>query len=286
MKDIKKVAVLGAGMMGAEIAFCCALAGYGVLLKETTLELAEKGKERIKKVFADQVKKGRLTFAPEEVEQKLALITPADTYDGIENVDLVIEAVIENIAIKKKVFQEIDTLCKKDCIFASNTSSISITELSSSTTRPDKFIGMHFFSPASVMKLVEIIPGLDTSADTVDFAFAVAKAQGKEPIRLKECVGFVVNRILEAMIIEAIRIVEEGVATPEDIDKAMRLGCGHPIGPFQMLDLIGLDLNLEVMNILYDAYGERFRPPSLIKRKVSAGHLGRKVKRGWFDYRK
>jgi len=283
--EIRKVAVLGAGMMGGEIALCCSLAGCEVMLKDVTLDLAVKGKERIGTVLDTQMKKGRIALKPDEAAGRFDAIRPTDKYDGMEDVDLVIEAVIEKKEAKKNTFREIDPLCKEDCIFASNTSSILITDLSSSVSRPDRFIGTHFFSPASIMKLVEVIPGIETSEDTVKAAMSFLKTLGKEPIRIKECTGFVVNRILEAMIIESIRLVEEEVATPGDIDQAMRLGCGHPIGPFQMLDLAGLDLNLEVMGILQDAYGERFRPPLLLKRKVSAGHLGRKVKRGWYDYR-
>jgi 3-hydroxybutyryl-CoA dehydrogenase len=285
-EEIRKVAVIGAGMMGAEIGLCFALSGREVLLKDISLELVQQGKDRLHRLLEAQIQKGRIPLGMAEVEQKLASIVPIDSYDKMVDVDCVIEAVIEELSIKKKIFNDIDVLCKPQCIFASNTSSLSITEISSATSRPDRFIGMHFFSPATLMKLVEIVPGEDTSEETINTAMVIARSLDKEPVLVKECIGFAVNRLLVAMLVEGVRLVEEGIATPEDIDKAMRLGCGHPVGPFQLMDLIGLDLNLEIMNILHDAYGERFHPPSLIKRKVGAGHLGRKAERGWFNYRK
>jgi 3-hydroxybutyryl-CoA dehydrogenase len=284
-ETIKKTAVIGAGMMGAEIALCSALSGLEVILKDVSMDLAEQGKERLKKTLESQVKKGRIPMESHELERCLESIIPTDSYDGLKDVDLVIEAVVERMEIKREVFRQLDAVCKPACILASNTSSISITELASATGRLDKFIGMHFFSPATVMKLVEVIPGIDTSEETIEVAMTVARSMGKEPIRIKECAGFVVNRLLVAMLTEGMRIVEEGVASPEDVDKAMRLGCGHPVGPFHLMDMIGLDLNLEILQILHDAYGERFHPPLLLKRKVGAGHLGRKAKRGWYDYR-
>lgn len=271
--------------MGAEIALCSALSGCEVVLKDVSMELAQQGKERLKKTLESQIKKGRISLEAVELERCLNSISPTDSYDSLKDADLVIEAVVEKTNIKREVFRQLDSVCKPECILVSNTSSLSITDLASITRRPDKFIGMHFFSPATVMKLVEVIPGLDTSELTTEVAMTVARSMGKEPILVKECAGFVVNRLLVAMLAEGIRIVEEGIASPEDVDKAMRLGCGHPVGPFQLMDLIGLDLNLEILQIFHDAYGERFHPPLLIKRKVGAGHLGRKAKRGWYDYR-
>ena len=218
-------------------------------------------------------------------EDALSRITPLGDYSGFETVDLVVEAVVEEIETKKKAFGELDRLCQERCIFASNTSSISISRLAGSTSRPERFVGMHFFSPASIMKLVEVIPGLDTAEETVEKTMAVAREIGKEPIRVKDCAGFVVNRLLFAFFNESWRLLSEGVATPEDIDKAVKLGLGHPVGVFQLQDIGGLDLAVAVSNVLYEEYGERFKASPLLKRKVAANHIGRKVKRGWYDYR-
>ena len=186
--------------------------------------------------------------------------------------------------IKSQVFKELDEVCKQECIFATNTSSIPVAQLAAITSRPDRFIGMHFFSPASIMKLVEVIPGLDTSEDTTGKIMEVSREIGKEPVKAPDRAGFIVNRLLFAFFNEAWRMVNEGSATPEDIDKAVKLGLGHPMGIFQMQDLVGLDNALDVSNILYEEYGERFKPPPVLKRKVAAKHIGRKVKKGWFDY--
>ena len=283
MNPVKKVAVVGAGMMGAEIALSFALHSAGVLLKDINLDLSMAGKRRIEGILSQWEVKGKIK--PEESRKAIGRLIAQDDYSGFNEVDLVVEAAVEEIKIKHQVFNELDDICKKECIFASNTSSIPITQLAASTSRPGLFIGMHFFSPSSVMKLVEVVPGLDTSEETFGKTMETVRAIGKEPIRVADRAGFLVNRLLFAFFNEAWRVVNEGAATPEDIDKAVKLGLGHPVGIFQLQDLVGLDNALAVSNILYEEYGERFKPSTLLKRKVAAKHIGRKAKRGWFDYR-
>lgn len=284
MVQVKKAAVIGAGMMGAEIALSIALKGTEVLLKDVNLEFAKSGYQRIEGILSKWVEKGKLEAADQAAT--MARIIPQEDYAGFETADLVIEAAIEDKTLKGNLFKEMDQICHKNCIFASNTSSIPITELAATTTRPDRFLGLHFFSPASIMKLVEVIPGLDTSEETIAAAMDIIRQIGKEPIQVKDCAGFLVNRLLFAFFNEAWRAVDEGVATPEDVDKAVKLGLGHPVGIFQMQDLVGLDNALSVSGTLYEAYGERYKPSPLLKKKVAAGHFGRKTKRGWFDYNK
>ena len=284
MGNIKKVGVVGAGMMGAEIALCFASSGLEVVMKETTLELAQKGKDRLSGVLDRAIKKG--VFQGEDKDPTLSRITPTDRFDDFADVDLVIEAIFENVDVKKQVFTELDNICKPECVFASNTSSIPITLLATSVKkeRIEQFIGAHFFSPAFVMKLVEVIPGVETKEEIVVFMMECCRKINKVPIRVKDVTGFAVNRILHAMWIEAYRLLEEGVATPEDIDTACKLGLGHPIGPFALMDLTSNDLNLKVGEVLYDTYGERFKPRPILKQKVYANHLGRKTGRGWYKY--
>ncbi len=282
MIEINRVAVLGAGMMGAEIAYCCAAAGCQVLLKDVRQDLADAGKKRIMKILDKQLEKGRI-----ELSRKEAIagsIVTTNKNDGIEKVDMVIEAALEKYELKSALFKEIGGLIKDDCIVASNTSAISITKLASNIRNPGRFIGLHFFSPASVMKLVEVIPGLDTQESTIASAESFCRRIGKETIRVKECVGFVVNRMLHVMLQEALRLVEEGIADAGDIDRAAKLGLGHPIGPFQLMDLAGNDLALSNFETLFNEYGDRFRPSPLLKQKVFANHIGRKTKKGWFVY--
>ena len=284
MEHVKIVGILGAGMMGAEIALSFALQGAEALMKDVSLDLAEAGKKRLAGIVEKWEEKGKMEKG--KGQKAVHLIRAQDDYSGFEDADLIIEAVLEDVDIKSKAFRELDAVCKPACIFASNTSSIPISQLAANTTRPDRFVGMHFFSPASIMKLVEVVPGLDTSEETTLKAMDIVREIQKEPVRVSDCAGFMVNRLLFAFFNEAWRIVEEGVATPEDVDKAVKLGLGHPVGIFWMQDLVSLDNALAVSNILYEEYGERFKPSPLLKRKVAAGHLGRKTQRGWFDYNK
>lgn len=279
---LKQIGVVGAGMMGAEIALSFALRGIKVLLKDVNLNLALEGKKRAEEILKKWKEKGRIE--EEATEEAISHIHVQGNYQGFQEVDLVIEAVIEKFEIKEQVFKELDPVCKQVAIFASNTSSIPITQLAARTSRPELFIGMHFFSPASIMKLVEVIPGIDTSEETVRKTMDIVRWIGKEPIRVADRAGFLVNRLLFALFNEAWRVVNEGAATPEDIDKAVRLGLGHPVGVFQLQDLVGLDNALAVSQILYEEYGERFKPSPLLKRMVAAGHIGKKVKKGWFNY--
>ena len=284
MKNIEKIGVIGAGMMGTEIALCFALNHVTVLLKDVSKEMADKGKQRADGILSKWVSKEKIT--PSDKEAALGRISAQGDYEGFSSLDLVIEAAIEVKAAKADIFKQIDSICNDACIFASNTSSIPITELAATTNRADRFIGMHFFSPASIMKLVEVIPGISTSEDTVRKATDAARTIGKEPVKVKDCAGFLVNRLLFAFFNEAWRAVDEGVASVEDVDKAVKLGLGHPVGIFQMQDLVGLDNAVEVCQTLYKEYGERYHPSPLLSKKVSAGHLGRKVKQGWYSYDK
>ena len=284
MAEEKTIGVVGAGMMGAEIALCFAMAGHRVMLKEVSLELAEKGKMRLEGVLDRLVHKNKI-----DADQKppvLARVVPTDHFDRFRETHLVVEAAFENEPVKKQIFKELDAICPPGCIFATNTSSIPITVLATAVgpSRIGRFVGTHFFSPVSLMPLVEVIPGLDTTEETIEAIMALCRQIGKTPIRVKDVTGFAVNRLLHAMWIEANRLLEEGVASVEDIDTACRLGLGHPIGPYALMDLTGNDLNLQVQQILQDAYGERFRPRPILKQKVSAHHLGRKTGRGWMPY--
>ena len=279
-----KVGVLGAGMMGAEISYCFALAGCDVLMKDIELDLALKGRDRIEKIVDKAISKKKI--GSDERGEILQRIQTTDEYAGFETVDIIIEAISEDLKLKKTALQEIDRIAKDECIVTSNTSSISITLLASflDEERRGKFVGSHFFSPASIMKLVEVIPGLETLDETTTCMMQWCKEIGKTPIQVKDVTGFVVNRILHAMWIESNRLMEEGVATVEDIDTACKLGLGHPIGPFQLMDLTSNDLNLSVQEILWGAYGERFRPRPILRQKVDAKHLGRKTGKGWYVY--
>lgn len=286
MQKLEKVGVLGAGMMGAEIGLCFARAGCQVVIKDETLELAQKGKERLSTVLDKAIKKGR--FEAEKKDATLDLITPTDKYDPFADADFVTEAVFEDLQVKETVYRQVDEVCKPECVFASNTSSISITRLSTSVKpeRRSRFLGTHYFSPASIMKLVEVIPALETEEEVVVGTMEAMKKIEKTPIRVKDVTGFCINRILHAMICEANRILEEGVATVEDIDTGMKLGLGHPLGPFEMMDLTDVSLSLRVQEILHAAYGERFLPSQMLRQKVDAGHLGRKTGRGWYKHDK
>ena len=286
MEQIKKIAVIGAGMMGSEIALAFSIGGFHVSLKDENLEFAAAGKERAIKSLDKLVKKEKVS--PDDKSAILDNIHPIASYEELQDADFVIEAVFEDIEAKRAVFEMLDSVCNPDCIFATNTSSISITLLATSVNkeRTGRFLGAHFFSPASIMKLVEVIPGLDTNDETMQYVFDLLRSINKEPIRVKDVPGFAVNRIFHAMLIEACRLLEEEVASPEDIDKACKLGLGHPMGPYALMDVLNNKLNLEVEEILFNTYGERFRPRPNLKQRVDANHLGRVTGRGWYDYSK
>ena len=283
---IKKVGVVGAGMMGAEIALCFARAGYDTVLNDIKLELAENGKKKQEAILDKNLKKGRIR--EEEKAAALDHVTPTDKQEDLADCDLIIEAALEDLEIKMGIFASLDRICKADTIFASNTSSISITKLAASVgdERKGRFLGTHFNSPASVMKLVEVIPALLTDEAVVDEIAALLSSIEKEPVRVKDVVGFGLNRIFHCMYGEAMRLIEEGVCTPEDVDKICKYGLGHPMGICALLDITGHDLNLAVDQIMFEAYGERFRPSPQLQRLVDAGRLGRKSGAGFYEYEK
>lgn len=281
---MKKIGVVGAGMMGAEIALCFSRFDYDVVLSDVKKEISDKGKEKLAAVLDKMIARGKLLT--EQKTRFLSKIVTTGTLEDMADCDLVIEAVVEVLPIKQDIYKKLDGICKKSTIIASNTSSISITKLASavSAERLPRFIGMHFNSPASVMKLVEVIPALLTSPDVTETVIDLLKAIEKKPVRIKDVTGFALNRLFHVFYLEACRLVEEGVASVEDIDDVCRYGLGHPMGIFKLLDLTGHDLNMNVDRILFDAYGERFRPSPYIQRLVDSGLLGRKTNRGFYTY--
>jgi len=280
---IKKVGVLGCGLMGSGIAEVAARAGYTTVVREVTEDLLEKGIGRIQKSLDRAVEKGKMEAA--QRDELHARITGTVDLDALADCDLVVEAIVENLEEKRKTFGNLDRAVKDDALFASNTSSLTITQLAMSTSRPDKFVGLHFFNPVPVMKLVEVVRTLLTSDDAFDSAMEWARSVGKEPVACKDNSGFIVNRLLVPYLLDAIRAYEEGVGSVEDIDKGMQLGCGYPMGPFTLLDFVGLDTTYYIANIMFEEYREkRFAPPPLLKQMVQAGRHGRKSGRGFYEY--
>jgi len=282
---MEKICILGAGTMGAGIAQAFAAKGYEVIIRDIKDEFVQKGISGIQKNLEKLAAKGKISN--EEVESILAKISGTTDLNLLDDVDLVIEAAVENMEIKRQIFGDLDKICKPEAILATNTSSLSITEIATATSRPDKVIGMHFFNPATVMKLVEIIRGMATSDETYNAIKELTLAIGKEPVEVAEAPGFVVNRILVPMINEAVGILAEGIASAEDIDKSMMLGANHPMGPLALGDLIGLDVCLAIMDVLYKETGDtKYRAHSLLRKYVRAGYLGRKTGRGFHNYQK
>ncbi len=280
---MKKIGILGTGTMGAGIAQILAQNGYEVVVRARRESSIEKGIATVEKNFNRMVERNKITA--EEKDTYLSRIKGSTDISIIVDVDLVIEAATEDIDAKKALFSELDQLCKPDTIFATNTSSLSITEIAAATKRPDKVIGMHFFNPVASMKLVEIIRGLETSDETRDTILELSRKLGKTPVDVEEAPGFVVNRILIPMINEAIGILADGVAKAEEIDVAMINGANHPMGPLALGDLVGLDVCLAIMEVLHSEYGDdKYRPHQLLKKMVRAGKLGRKTGEGFYKY--
>lgn len=280
---MKKVFIVGAGQMGLDIGQVMAKTGYQVVFNDMSEEILKNAVAKLEKSLDKMVSKGRMTD-----EQKASIMGNISTsvdFKAAADADLIIEAIVENVNIKKDLFAKLDAICKPETIFATNTSSISITEIASATKRQDKVIGMHFFNPATVMKLVEVINGLHTSEETFKTVYELSKEIGKDPVEVKEGPGFVVNRILIFMINEAAIVLEEGLASAEDIDKAMKLGCNHPMGPLALADLIGLDTCLHIMDTFYsETCDSKYRPARILRQMVRGGKLGRKSGEGFFKY--
>jgi 3-hydroxybutyryl-CoA dehydrogenase len=280
---ITRVGVLGGGLMGSGIAEVCAKSGYETVVREVSDELAARGVGRIESSLAKAVDRGKLAAADRDAAR--GRLSATTKIEDLAACDLVIEAVVENLEAKKELFRELDDLCRETTIFCSNTSSLTITELSATTRRADRFAGLHFFNPVPVMKLVEVVRTILTSEETIATVFDFAKSLGKDPILARDNSGFIVNRLLVPYLLDAVRALEEGVGTKEDIDKGMELGCGHPMGPLKLLDFVGLDTTYAIAEIMFSEYREkRFAPPPLLKRMVLAGRYGRKSGRGFYEY--
>lgn len=280
---IEKIGVVGCGLMGSGIAQTCAAAGYETTVREVSEELLDKGLAGISRQLGRQVEKGRISA--EDGSAVEARLQPTTRLEDLAGCDLVIEAVTEDFDVKKEIFASLDGLCGPASIFASNTSSLSITHLMTTTGRPERFIGLHFFNPVPVMKLVEVVRTMATTDDVIETAVQFAESLGKQPVRCEDHTGFLVNRLLVPYLLDAIRALEAGTGTMEDIDRAMKLGCGYPMGPFTLLDFVGLDTTCHIANIMFEEFREpRFAPPPLLKRMVLAGRFGRKSGRGFYDY--
>ncbi|HEY7213384.1 MAG TPA: 3-hydroxybutyryl-CoA dehydrogenase [Thermoanaerobaculia bacterium] len=285
MKKIKKVGVLGCGLMGSGIAEVAARSGYETVVREVTEELVDKGLAKIQGSLGKAVEKGKLDAAARD--ETVARLSGTVDLAALADCDIVVEAIVENVEEKHKTLSALDQAVKEDAIFASNTSSLTITQLAMFTRRPEKFVGLHFFNPVPVMKLVEVVRTILTSDETFDRASELARSLGKEPIACRDNSGFVVNRLLVPYLLDAVRALEEGVGSVEDIDKGMQLGCGYPMGPFTLLDFVGLDTTYYIANIMFEEYREkRFAPPPLLKQMVLAGRLGKKSGRGFYEYGK
>jgi 3-hydroxybutyryl-CoA dehydrogenase len=283
MSEISTVGVLGCGLMGSGIAQVCAVAGYRTIVREVSDEVADAGRGRIESSLAKFVERGKLSS--EDRDAALGRLEFTTDLSALAPSGLVIEAVTEHLELKNDLWGELDAMCGTDTIFASNTSSLTIAAMAAATERPDRFVGLHFFNPVPIMKLVEVVRTVTTSTETFDRAVAFAESLGKEPIAAKDTSGFIVNLLLVPYLLDAIRALERGVGSIPDIDKGMVLGTGYPMGPFTLLDFVGLDTTLKIAEIMFDEYREaRYAPPPLLKRMVIAGMYGKKSGKGFYDY--
>ena len=282
--SISKIGIIGAGTMGGGIALVAAQAEFAVVLNDIEMSFVEQALSRMESFFQRSVEKGRMTG--EEKNKILGRLTRSTDLRDLSDVDLVIEVVVEDLELKKKIFSDLDAICKPETLFTSNTSSMPITLLAGATKRPEQVAGMHFFNPPPLMRLVEVIRGYFTSDDTVQTVSAVAKKMGKTTVEVKkDTPGFIVNRVMMAHYLEAIRLMEEGVATPQDIDTAVRLGLNYPMGPFELHDFAGIDIGYFVAEYFYKEFKEvRWNPPQSLKALIRAGRLGKKTGAGWYDY--
>ena len=280
---IRTVGVLGCGLMGSGIAQVCAQSGYRTIVREVEPDLVDEGLQRIDRFLADGITHGKV--APEGKKRALENLTGTTRIEDLADCDIVIEAVVENLDVKREMFAVLDATVGAEAILASNTSSICITELAAATRRRDRVLGLHFFSPVPIMKLLEVIRGLETSDETYNQAIEFGRSLGKDPVTAPDRPGFIVNRLLVPYLMNAVRAFESGAGTIEDIDKSMTLGCGYPMGPFALLDFIGLDTTCYIANIMYEEFREAaFAPPPLLKRMILAGRLGKKSGHGFYKY--
>ena len=283
MSDILRVGVLGSGLMGGGIAQVAAVAGYDTVVRDVTQPILDKAKAGIDKSLAKFVEKGKLPAADRDSALKRLSFTTATA--DLKSCDIVVEAVTEDLEVKNALWKELDTLCGTGTIFASNTSSLTIAAMAAATKRPDRFVGLHFFNPVPLMQLVEVVRTVTTSEETFKRAFAFARSLGKEAVAAKDNSGFIVNLLLVPYLLDAIRAVEHGVGSVSDIDKAMQLGCGYPMGPLTLLDFVGLDTTYKIAEIMFAEYKEqKYAPPPLLKRMVLAGMYGKKSGKGFYDY--